>query len=212
MAQGLRLWWFGFEGESGLGVRSPSISAGRYWMRLSRFFDDGGQRLRPGCCKLPRLRALFHVRPGALGRVEVGGVRRSLGDGQPVRVHAGEGAHHGARWVFRLSQIKMTGALGWVVAGGRPGLRSLLRTCCGARLCRQRGGCGSGRRTRLRLPGLRQTRRAAEEPRRSLSRIPRPRECCPRRPRVRAFGGRRACPASSSKQMYAPVAAASLEA
>jgi hypothetical protein len=34
----------------------------------------------------------------------------------------------------------------------------------------------------------------------------------PRRAQVRAFGGRRDCPASSSKQRYAPVAAASLEA
>ena len=33
---------------------------------------------------------------------------------------------------------------------------------------------------------------------------------CPRRAQVRAFGGRRFCPASSSKQAYAPVAAASL--
>ena len=34
----------------------------------------------------------------------------------------------------------------------------------------------------------------------------------PRRAQVRAFGGRRDCPASSSKHRYAPVAAASLEA
>ena len=33
---------------------------------------------------------------------------------------------------------------------------------------------------------------------------------CPRRAQVRAFGGRRFCPASSSKQIQAPVAAASL--
>jgi hypothetical protein len=34
----------------------------------------------------------------------------------------------------------------------------------------------------------------------------------PRRAQVRAFGGRRDCPASSSKHKYAPVTAASLEA
>ncbi len=34
----------------------------------------------------------------------------------------------------------------------------------------------------------------------------------PRRAQVRALGGRSVCPASSSKQGYAPVAAASLEA
>ena len=33
---------------------------------------------------------------------------------------------------------------------------------------------------------------------------------CPRRAQVRAFGGRRFCPASSSKTIHAPVAAASL--
>ena len=33
----------------------------------------------------------------------------------------------------------------------------------------------------------------------------------PRRAQVRALGGRSVCPASSSKQRYAPVAAASLE-
>jgi hypothetical protein len=34
---------------------------------------------------------------------------------------------------------------------------------------------------------------------------------CPRRPQVRALGGRRFCPASSSKHTYAPVAAAILK-
>ena len=52
----------------------------------------------------------LHDRPGALDRVEVRGVGGQPYDGQPVRSCAGEGAHRALTWVFRLSQIKMTGA------------------------------------------------------------------------------------------------------
>ena len=64
-------------------------------MRLSRFLNDGGQ-LVWGAAAAEVAQAVFHVRPGALDRVEVRGVGRELDDGQPVRVRAGEGAHHGA--------------------------------------------------------------------------------------------------------------------
>ena len=44
----------------------------------------------------------------------------------------------------------------------------------------------------------------------SPSRTPAPTGVCPRRPQVRARGGRRVCPASSSKTIHAPCAAANL--
>ena len=56
----------------------------------------------------------------------------------------------------------------------------------------------------------RHTSPATETRPRALAAAPSPPGCAPRRAQVRAFGGRRFCPASSSKQIHAPVAAASL--
>ncbi len=84
--QGLGLRWFGFEAESGLGEeavdqRGPVLDA------LEPVLHDGGQ-LAGGAAAAEVAEAVFHVRPGALDRVEVRGISRELDDGQPVRVRA----------------------------------------------------------------------------------------------------------------------------
>ena len=92
--QGLVLRWFGFEAESGLGEESVD-EGGPVLDALEPVLDDRGQ-LVGGAAGSQVAQAVFHVRPGALDRVEVRGVGGQLDDGQPVRVRAGEGAHHGA--------------------------------------------------------------------------------------------------------------------
>ena len=92
--QGLPLGWFGFEAESGLGEESVD-QRGPVLDALKPVLHDGGQLVR-GAAAAEVAEAVFHVRPGTLGRVEVGGVGGQLDDCQPVGVRAGEGAHHGA--------------------------------------------------------------------------------------------------------------------
>ena len=110
-------------------------------------------------------------------------------------------------WVFRLSQIRMERGMQLVVRGGDQAPVSAGHSS-GARLC-ARGGRGPGR-TGGCAAGLEQASPATEtrpEPLPdTLTTGVRPRGA-----QVRALGGRRFCPASSSKQIYAPVAAASLE-
>ena len=89
--QGLRLRRFGFEGESGLGEESAD-KLGPVLDSREPVLDDGGQVADSGGGEVAQ--AVFHVRPDTLGGVEVRGVGGQLDDGQPVRMRAGERAHH----------------------------------------------------------------------------------------------------------------------
>ena len=95
MLKGLawRLWRFGFEGEPGLGEEAVD-EAGPVLDAFEPVLDDRGELVHVSSGEVAQ--AVLHVRLGAFGRVELGGVGGQLHDGQPVRVRAGELAHGGA--------------------------------------------------------------------------------------------------------------------
>ena len=182
------------------------MRAGRYWIRLSRFLMTAASWSTSRTARLPRPFFMFAQAPSAAFRS--GGVSRQPHLGQPVRVGADEPPHHAAD--VGVEVIPDQGSTGACSSGARrrSGRRNRLRTSSGARPC-ARGGCGPGRTGGSAPPGRRHTSPATDTrpepfPQTVTTGV------CPRRPQVRAFGGRRFCPASSSKTIHAPVAAASL--
>ena len=118
------------------------MSAGRYWMRLSRFLTMAASWSTSRAARLPR--PFFMVRPDALGRVEVRGVGGQPDLGQPVRMGAGERAHHGADVGVEVVPDQDDRGLQLLVRGGDQAGVVGFGHRCGARPC-VRGGCGPGR-------------------------------------------------------------------
>ena len=93
------------------------MSAGRYWMRLSRFFMTAASW---GWCAAGAeiAQAVLHVRPRTLDGVEVRGISRQPRLGQPVRVRVDEDAHRGADVGVQVIPDQNHGGMQLVVRGG----------------------------------------------------------------------------------------------
>jgi hypothetical protein len=81
------------EGQSGLG-EEPADEGGPVLDALEPALDDRGELVHVADSEVAQ--AVLHVRPGALGGVELGGVGGQPDLGQPVRVSADEPPHRGA--------------------------------------------------------------------------------------------------------------------
>src|ERR1017187_1321378 len=91
--------------------RNPSMRAGRYWMRLSRFLTMVASWSTLRAARLPRPFFMFAQAPSA-------GVRSGAKAGSWMTGSQSGGAPVNVRipalmWVLRLSQIRMTGACSW---------------------------------------------------------------------------------------------------
>ena len=133
-------------------ARNPSMRVGRYWMRLSRFLMMAAS-WSGGAARAEVAEAALHVRPGALDRVEVGGIGGQLDHGQPVSLN-----RSGVSEVWLLI-VLMPGFGVWCLFGWAGLVVRQCPVCPGAHRLRLRrgdppflrrdgscwsGGCGQG--------------------------------------------------------------------
>ncbi len=105
----------GFEGQSGLG-EEPADELGPVLDTLEPVPDDRGQLVDAAGGEVAQ--AVLHVRPDALGGIEIWGVGGQLDHGQPVAVRLGEPAHRGADVGIQIVPDQDDRGMQLVVRGG----------------------------------------------------------------------------------------------
>ena len=103
------------EGQSGLGEESAD-ELGPVLDALEPVLDDGGQVIDVAGGEVAQ--AVLHVRPDALGRVEIGGVGGQPHLGQPVAMRADEPSHRGTDVGIQVVPDQNDGGMQLLVSGG----------------------------------------------------------------------------------------------